>query len=152
MSSSLYKHPPSLSKLHSLFTPSFTPSLVLTVSFISVPVSGPALGMGRGGLSPPKRLSCPPNQNVGKDSVTNFYESIQSRYQSVKILYDINIIKNKIYLYGVDEKYKNTVKYKHYKKYLSIWSRYQSVKRLYNINVITNIYLSIYLSRVDTKV
>ncbi len=30
----------------------------------------PALGMGRGGLSPPKRMSCPPNQNVGKDSVT----------------------------------------------------------------------------------
>ncbi len=37
-------------------------------------VSGPALGMGRGGLSPPKRLSCPPNQNVGKDSVTHFYD------------------------------------------------------------------------------
>ncbi len=36
--------------------------------------SGPALGMGRGGLSQPKRLSCPPNQNVGKDSVTNFYD------------------------------------------------------------------------------
>ncbi len=36
--------------------------------------SGPALGMGRGGLSPPKRLSCPPNQNVGKDSVTHYYD------------------------------------------------------------------------------
>ncbi len=36
--------------------------------------AGPALGMGRGGLSPPKRLSCPPNQNVGKDSVTHFYD------------------------------------------------------------------------------
>ncbi len=40
----------------------------------TVYVSGPALGMGRGGLSPPKHLSCPPNQNVGKDSVTNFYD------------------------------------------------------------------------------
>ncbi len=34
--------------------------------------SGLALGMGRGG--PPKRLSCPPNQNVGKDNVTHFYD------------------------------------------------------------------------------
>ncbi len=31
-------------------------------------VAEPALGMGSCGLSPPKRLSCPPNQNVGKDS------------------------------------------------------------------------------------
>ncbi len=55
----------------------FTKLYIYMSAFIIISVvlvTGPALGMGRGGLSPPKRLSCPPNQNVGKDSMTHFYD------------------------------------------------------------------------------